>query len=263
MVERRGADRHRGGDASGAELRFVPTAEGGALALWSRGRTRSWGRAFGRGGRSDTSNRDGPRAIALYSGTHGLFSSAAPLLISWIRAIGSPNYFTPNTIDQPSQSTAWARHGSWDAGVNRFEDLRGNDVILLAHHFLGIFNRKFKRRFERIAPEAEHLLRAYPWPGNVRELQNVVERLVLLEDAGDVRPEMLPPEIVMGVDAAVEKMLSLSQVEEDHILRVLQATAWNKSRAARILGISRQSLLDRLKRSQLVEPQRERSGVRV
>ncbi len=74
--------------------------------------------------------RDGPRAVALYSGTHGLFSSAAPLLISWIRSIGSPNYFTPNTIDQPSQSIAWARHGSWDAGVNRFEDA---DVLM----FLG------------------------------------------------------------------------------------------------------------------------------
>ena len=80
-------------------------------------------------------DRDGPRAVALYSGTHGLFSAAAPLLISWIRAIGSPNYFTPNTIDQPSQSTAWARHGSWDAGVNRFAD---SDVILFIGNNPGV-----------------------------------------------------------------------------------------------------------------------------
>jgi anaerobic selenocysteine-containing dehydrogenase len=80
-------------------------------------------------------DRDGPRSIALYSGTHGLFSAAAPLLISWIRAIGSPNYFTPNTIDQPSQATAWARHGSWDAGVNRFED---SDVILFIGNNPGV-----------------------------------------------------------------------------------------------------------------------------
>jgi len=80
-------------------------------------------------------DRDGPRSVALYSGTHGLFSAAAPLLISWIRAIGSPNYFTPNTIDQPSQATAWARHGSWDAGVNRFED---SDVILFIGNNPGV-----------------------------------------------------------------------------------------------------------------------------
>jgi transcriptional regulator of acetoin/glycerol metabolism len=58
-------------------------------------------------------------------------------------------------------------------------------------------------------------------------------------------------------------MLSLAQIEEDHILRVLQATAWNKSRAARILGISRQSLLDRLKRFNISEPGRQHLAVRV
>ena len=64
--------------------------------------------------------RDGPTAVAVYSGTHGLFSAAKPLIIAWINGIGSHWYFTPNTIDQPSQQTAWARHGTWDAGVNRF-----------------------------------------------------------------------------------------------------------------------------------------------
>ena len=66
--------------------------------------------------------RDGPRAVAVYSGTHRLFSSAKLLIMAWIRALGSPWYFTPNTIDQPSQQTAWARHGAWDAGPHRFAD---------------------------------------------------------------------------------------------------------------------------------------------
>src|SRR5215813_8421943 len=79
--------------------------------------------------------RDGPGAVAVYSGTHGLFSAAKPTIIAWITALGSPWYFTPNTIDQPSQQTAWARHGTWDAGVNRFVDA---DVLLFVGNNPGV-----------------------------------------------------------------------------------------------------------------------------
>ncbi|MFI5364026.1 MAG: molybdopterin-dependent oxidoreductase [Candidatus Binatia bacterium] len=79
--------------------------------------------------------RDGPTAVAVYSGTHGLFSAAKPLIIAWIKGIGSHWYFTPNTIDQPSQQTAWARHGAWDAGVNRFVDA---DVMLFVGNNPGV-----------------------------------------------------------------------------------------------------------------------------
>jgi anaerobic selenocysteine-containing dehydrogenase len=80
-------------------------------------------------------DRDGPSAVAVYSGTHGLFSAAKPLIIAWARAIGTHWYFTPNTIDQPSISTAWARHGTWDAGVNRFADA---NVLLFAGNNPGV-----------------------------------------------------------------------------------------------------------------------------
>src|SRR6266481_2656581 len=79
--------------------------------------------------------RHGPNAIAVYSGTHGLFSAAKPLIISWTQAIGTQWYFTPNTIDQPSQQTAWARHGGWDAGVQRFHDA---DVMLFVGNNPGV-----------------------------------------------------------------------------------------------------------------------------
>jgi anaerobic selenocysteine-containing dehydrogenase len=79
--------------------------------------------------------RDGPTSVAVYSGTHGLFSAAKPLIIAWIKGIGSHWYFTPNTIDQPSQQTAWARHGTWDAGVNRFADA---DVMLFVGNNPGV-----------------------------------------------------------------------------------------------------------------------------
>ena len=80
-------------------------------------------------------DRDGPQAIAVYSGTHGLFSAAKPVIIAWINGIGSHWYFTPNTIDQPSQQTAWARHGAWDAGAQRFADA---DVMMFVGNNPGV-----------------------------------------------------------------------------------------------------------------------------
>src|SRR5262245_43831929 len=80
-------------------------------------------------------DRDGPTAIAVYSGTHGLFSAAKPVIAAWITGIGSHWYFTPNTIDQPSQQTAWARHGSWDAGVHRFASA---DVMMFVGNNPGV-----------------------------------------------------------------------------------------------------------------------------
>jgi len=66
--------------------------------------------------------RHGPSCVAAYSGTHGLFGSGKQLVPALLRALGSHWYFTPNTIDQPSQQIGWARHGTWNAGVDRFVD---------------------------------------------------------------------------------------------------------------------------------------------
>jgi anaerobic selenocysteine-containing dehydrogenase len=78
---------------------------------------------------------DGPNAIAVYSGTHGLFSSGKPTVLAWANAIGTQWYFTPNTIDQPSQMTAVARHGGWNAGGQRFADA---DVLLFVGNNPGV-----------------------------------------------------------------------------------------------------------------------------
>jgi anaerobic selenocysteine-containing dehydrogenase len=79
--------------------------------------------------------RHGPESIAVYSGTHGLFSTARTLIISWVQAIGTPWYFTPNTIDQPSRHIAWARHGTWHAGTQRWADA---DVMLFVGNNPGV-----------------------------------------------------------------------------------------------------------------------------
>jgi transcriptional regulator with PAS, ATPase and Fis domain len=94
-------------------------------------------------------------------------------------------------------------------------------------------------------------LRAYAWPGNVRELKNVIERAVLLEDGPVLEARHFPAELTReGRPARLGggPVPSLQEVEDQHVLRVLEYTEHNKSLAARLLGISRQSLLDRLKR---------------
>ena len=127
---------------------------------------------------------------------------------------------------------------------------RGDDIRLLARHFVREFSRKFQKRFQELTPAAEQLFLSYRWPGNVRELKNVIERVVLLEDDERVEVEHLPSELqgrrVAGDEAI--PLPTLAQMEADHISEVLRLTAGNKSRAARILGISRQGLIEKLRR---------------
>ena len=139
---------------------------------------------------------------------------------------------------------------------------RGDDVILLARHFLALYNEKFRKRFLALDPEVEAIFRSYGWPGNVRELRNLLERIVLLEDDEILREDHLPGEMVAQFEAVPrvlrdalaargegeEGMSTLAEVEQEHILRVLEHSEGNRSRAARVLGISRQSLIERLKR---------------
>ena len=135
---------------------------------------------------------------------------------------------------------------------------RGDDVLLLARHFLHFYNEKFRKRFHTIEPEAEQVFRAYHWPGNVRELRNLLERIVLLENDEVLREDHLPSEMIAHAEAMPKtvaardeddpEVKSLAEIEQEHILHVLERTQGNRSQAARVLGISRQSLIERLKR---------------
>ena len=140
---------------------------------------------------------------------------------------------------------------------------RGEDVLLLARHFMREFSRKFQKTFEDFTPDAQRVLLDYPWPGNVRELRNLIERVVLLEEGDHIDSEHFPPELLgrrtapaSTAAAAVRDVLglpTLAQIEAEHISEVLRMTAGNKSRAARILGISRQGLIEKLRRLRIEE----------
>ncbi len=126
---------------------------------------------------------------------------------------------------------------------------RGDDIPLLAEYFLGKFARGGERK--SLSKDAMRLLVDYRWPGNVRELANVVERAVLLSaDRRTILADDLPSSMMenRGADRAVAtggpagEELNLEKIQQQHIERVLTLAKGNKSKAARLLGISRRKL---------------------
>ncbi|HSB51361.1 MAG TPA: sigma-54 dependent transcriptional regulator, partial [Dissulfurispiraceae bacterium] len=128
---------------------------------------------------------------------------------------------------------------------------RKEDIIPLALHYIKEFNREFKRMVTDISPEARSILTKYPWHGNARELKNVMERICILEDTDVIYPEHIPSEISDYVSPAqVEGDMmnlphggvSLKGLEKQLIVQALQTVNGNQTRAAKLLGISRDSL---------------------
>ncbi len=129
---------------------------------------------------------------------------------------------------------------------------RGGDVMLLANFFLDRFNKEMGRKIESITDAAKKKLQSHDWPGNIRELKNVIERAVVLNrktviDESDlaITTASISPSSTEE-EAAIE--ITLAELEQLHIERVLRFTDGNKSRAATILGIERSTLDRKLKR---------------
>jgi two-component system response regulator HupR/HoxA len=130
---------------------------------------------------------------------------------------------------------------------------RRKDILPLAEFFRKQFASKLNRHIGPFDEETRRLLLEYPWPGNVRELQNEIERLVLLSETGkDIKPELLSDHIGerhKSSDSGDGDLKSaVRELEEEMIRKTLQRFDQNKSKTARALGISRQSLLEKLRR---------------
>lgn len=129
---------------------------------------------------------------------------------------------------------------------------RGNDVLLLAQHFLETFAMRSGKSIAGLSAPVVRMLRDYPWPGNVRELQNCMERAVALSQHEEIVVEDLPERIrrhrpAAGVASLADApLMSLEEMERRHIRQVLEAVDWNKSQAARILGLDRKTLYRKL-----------------
>jgi DNA-binding NtrC family response regulator len=129
---------------------------------------------------------------------------------------------------------------------------RKDDIPILTKYFLEKHARKGNRK--AVSKQALNLLVTYHWSGNVRELANVIERAILISaDRSEIIPDDLPQAIVLPSFATEERKRSLSQdtlrldsMEKEHIEKVLEFAGGNKSKAARLLGISRKKLYQKI-----------------
>jgi two-component system response regulator HydG len=128
---------------------------------------------------------------------------------------------------------------------------RGNDILLLAHHFATKFSEELGKPIPQFSDNASEVLRNYYWPGNVRELENVVQRLVVMTDGDLIEVPDMPS--LMRFSALRETGLNrtLAEVEAEYIRNVLATLDGNKTRAAKILGIDRKTLREKLKPQEL------------
>ena len=139
---------------------------------------------------------------------------------------------------------------------------RGDDVLLLAHHFVRELGARLGRGEPGFSRDAQDVLRSYPWPGNIRELENAIERALILAEGGLLTAAHL------GVGGAGQLRLdgpsartsgekatpaSLADLEKRAILAALKSTHGNKTHAAALLGITRTQLHTRLRRFGITE----------
>ncbi len=137
---------------------------------------------------------------------------------------------------------------------------RREDIVEFAGHFIAQANKAFNKNLQGLDDEARELLLKYEWPGNIRELQNVIKRAVLLGHEDLIKPGLLPDElrhrvssgkISLSSGAAKTEFTDLKSAtylnEKELIQNALERTNYNKSRAARILGIDRKTLYNKIR----------------
>lgn len=136
---------------------------------------------------------------------------------------------------------------------------RHNDIIQLAQHFLALHSRRYGRPSMRLSPAAEAALLRHAWPGNVRELRNVMEQAVLLSRQDVIGPEALALTPGFGSPASAESSptarftlpaagICLDDVERHLVVQALEQTSWNVTRAAKLLGLSRDTMRYRMEK---------------
>jgi len=133
---------------------------------------------------------------------------------------------------------------------------RRGDIPLLIGYFIDTFNKKLKKNIEGLSSGAMPILMGYAWPGNIRELENLVERAVLLAKGNLITPSELPSSLISNQDFSAsgdpDHTLSLkkafSHLEHNLIRKALELTGGNRSKAAKILEVSRPMLISKIKK---------------
>ncbi|WP_095153524.1 sigma-54 dependent transcriptional regulator [Pseudomonas sp. Irchel 3E13] len=146
---------------------------------------------------------------------------------------------------------------------------RGEDILILARHFLAQHAKRYGKGPLRFSAEAEDLMLSYGWPGNVRELRNMLEQTVLLTGSEVIGPQQLnvcpslveeslamptAPTFTARPPADPLESMNLPEVERDMVRKMLDRTDWNVTKSARLLGLSRDMLRYRIEKLGLTRP---------
>jgi len=132
---------------------------------------------------------------------------------------------------------------------------RLEDLPLLVDHFCQIFNRRFKKSIDGVASNVLSRFMSYAWQGNVRELEHVLEHAFVLCDGPVINIEHLPPEIREYAQADSASRLPKfpnKPIEAQEVLAALEKTRWNKTKAAKLLGIDRRTIHRKIKKHNLL-----------
>ncbi|WP_162418848.1 sigma-54-dependent transcriptional regulator [Cyclobacterium roseum] len=132
---------------------------------------------------------------------------------------------------------------------------RKEDLHFFAMLFLEKSNDSLEKNVTGFSPEVENIFMEYHWPGNLRELKNIIRRAVLLTGEGLVQPEVIPSELleseaisVMDIHSARDLKSSFEEQEKSLILKTLEETKFNKSKAAKVLNMDRKTLYNKLEK---------------
>jgi two-component system response regulator AtoC len=136
---------------------------------------------------------------------------------------------------------------------------RPEDIPLLINYFVDVYNQEFRKKIQRVAPEAINRLRTYGWPGNIRELRNAVERAMLLVEGDELTAEQFPmtqsagPRLSERVELPATG-IDLEQLERSLVVQALERSSWNQTRAAALLGLNRDQIRYRIEKFKLDKP---------
>ena len=136
---------------------------------------------------------------------------------------------------------------------------RPEDIPLLVHYYVDTYNQEFRKRIQRVSPEAMSRLRSYGWPGNIRELRNAVERAMLLVEGDELTADQFPMTISSAARLSERVELpangiDLEQLERSLVIQALERSGWNQTRAATLLGLNRDQIRYRIEKFKLERP---------
>ena len=128
---------------------------------------------------------------------------------------------------------------------------RRDDILLFADYFLARANSELDKNILEFSDETKRILQDYDWPGNLREMKNVIKRAVLFSETETMFPNALADEVVEGANKDEEAIFSKSDYEKERIMSALRQTNFNKSKAAKLLQITRKTLYNKINQYQL------------